>query len=67
MTAQALNLPEEQIMISSIGVIGQYMPMEKVADGIRQLAGQLTPKETATPRGDHDNRYVPKEQLSGFR
>ncbi len=42
-TAEALSLPEEQVMISSTGVIGQYMPMEKVAEGIRQLAGQLTP------------------------
>jgi len=42
LTAQVLNLPEEQIMVSSTGVIGQYLPMEKVAAGIRQLAGQLS-------------------------
>jgi len=41
-TSKALRLPEEQVMISSTGVIGQYLPMEKVAAGIQQLAGQLT-------------------------
>jgi glutamate N-acetyltransferase/amino-acid N-acetyltransferase len=41
LTAQALNLPEEHVMISSTGVIGQYLPMDKMAEGIRQLAGQL--------------------------
>ncbi len=41
LTARALNLPEEHVMISSTGVIGQYLPMDKMAEGIRQLSGQL--------------------------
>jgi glutamate N-acetyltransferase/amino-acid N-acetyltransferase len=41
-TAQALNLPEEQVMVSSTGVIGQYMPMDKVVPAIAQLAGKLS-------------------------
>ena len=41
-TSQALKLPEEQVMISSTGVIGQYLPIDKMKVGIRQLAGQLT-------------------------
>jgi len=41
-TAHALTIPEQQVMISSTGVIGQYLPMEKVRDGIQQLAGQLS-------------------------
>ena len=40
-TARALALPKERVLVSSTGVIGQYMPMEKVVPGIRTLAGQL--------------------------
>jgi glutamate N-acetyltransferase/amino-acid N-acetyltransferase len=43
-TASALGLPEEQVLISSTGVIGQYLPMEKILPGIAQIAGQLSPE-----------------------
>lgn len=41
-TAEALNLPEEQVMVSSTGVIGQYLPMEKVLPAIKELASGLS-------------------------
>ncbi len=41
-TAQALKVAEDRVMVSSTGVIGQYMPMEKIVAGIQQLAGQLS-------------------------
>jgi glutamate N-acetyltransferase/amino-acid N-acetyltransferase len=41
-TAVALNVPEERIMISSTGVIGQYMPMEKISPAIAELAGKVS-------------------------
>lgn len=41
-TAAALNVPEEQVMVSSTGVIGQYMPMEKVFPAIKELASGLS-------------------------
>jgi glutamate N-acetyltransferase/amino-acid N-acetyltransferase len=41
-TARALGIPREQVMCSSTGVIGQYMPMEKITAGIRELAPKLT-------------------------
>lgn len=41
-TAEALNLPEEQVMVSSTGVIGQYMPMEKVLPAMKELASGLS-------------------------
>ncbi|MBF8294632.1 MAG: arginine biosynthesis bifunctional protein ArgJ [Bacteroidetes bacterium] len=41
-TAQALSLPEEQVMVSSTGVIGQYMPMDKVVPAIAELAANLS-------------------------
>ena len=42
-TASALNIPEEEVLVSSTGVIGQYMPMENVLNGIRLLPSQLSP------------------------
>jgi glutamate N-acetyltransferase/amino-acid N-acetyltransferase len=42
-TAVALNVPMEQVLVSSTGVIGQYLPMDKVVPGIQQLAAQLSP------------------------
>ena len=41
-TASALNIPEAEVLISSTGVIGQYLPMENVVKGIRELPGQLS-------------------------
>jgi glutamate N-acetyltransferase/amino-acid N-acetyltransferase len=41
-TAKALNVPEEQVIVSSTGVIGQYMPMEKVLPAIGELAAKLS-------------------------
>jgi len=35
--AQAFGLPEEEILISSTGVIGQYLPMDKISAGIEQI------------------------------
>jgi len=39
--ADSLGIPEEQVMVSSTGVIGQYLPMDKLVPGIRTLAGSL--------------------------
>ncbi|GJQ21624.1 MAG: arginine biosynthesis bifunctional protein ArgJ [Bacteroidia bacterium] len=41
-TARALALPEDQVMVSSTGVIGQYLPMEKVLTGIVELVPRLS-------------------------
>ncbi len=40
--AAALGISEERVLVSSTGVIGQYMPMEKIVPGIQQLAPQLS-------------------------
>lgn len=40
-TAHALDIPEDQVLVSSTGVIGQYLPMDNILTGIRTLAGQL--------------------------
>jgi glutamate N-acetyltransferase / amino-acid N-acetyltransferase len=40
-TANALNVGEHEVLVSSTGVIGQFMPMEKILEGIRAVAGAL--------------------------
>jgi len=42
-TASALKVPREQVLVSSTGVIGQYLPMDKMVAGINELASQLSP------------------------
>jgi glutamate N-acetyltransferase/amino-acid N-acetyltransferase len=41
-SAVALNVREERIMISSTGVIGQYMPMDKISPAIVELATKVS-------------------------
>ncbi|MCX7984685.1 MAG: bifunctional glutamate N-acetyltransferase/amino-acid acetyltransferase ArgJ [Bacteroidetes bacterium] len=41
-TARALDVPQEHVLVSSTGVIGQYLPMEKIIAGIFELAPQLS-------------------------
>ena len=40
--AASLSIPQEQVLVASTGVIGQYLPIEKIEAGIAQIAGQLT-------------------------
>jgi glutamate N-acetyltransferase/amino-acid N-acetyltransferase len=39
--ATALDVPAEQVMVSSTGVIGQYLPMDKVLAGIAAASQEL--------------------------
>ncbi len=41
-TAQALSLEPEQVLVGSTGVIGQYLPMDKVEKGILRAARVLS-------------------------
>ena len=41
-TASALKIPEDEVLVSSTGVIGQYLPMENVVNGIHLLPSQLS-------------------------
>ncbi len=47
-TAQALGSQEEEILVSSTGVIGQFLPMENVLGGIRKASGVLTRDDHAS-------------------
>jgi glutamate N-acetyltransferase/amino-acid N-acetyltransferase len=41
-TASALGVSETEVLVSSTGVIGQYMPMENIVNGIRELPSILS-------------------------
>jgi len=41
-TASALNIPRSEVLVSSTGVIGQYLPIDKILVSITHLAGSLT-------------------------
>ena len=41
MTAELVKAPDEQVLICSTGVIGQYLPMGKVAAGIKTVHAAL--------------------------
>lgn len=43
-TAKALNLQPSDIAVASTGVIGTFLPMEKVTEGIRQACENLCPQ-----------------------
>ncbi|GMU56916.1 MAG: arginine biosynthesis bifunctional protein ArgJ [Candidatus Xenobia bacterium] len=41
LTAEALKVPEAQVLVASTGVIGHPLPMDKVRSGIKRLPEQL--------------------------
>jgi glutamate N-acetyltransferase/amino-acid N-acetyltransferase len=41
-TARALGISRQHVLVSSTGVIGQYLPIDKIITGIEMLAGQLS-------------------------
>jgi len=41
LAAQALNLPVEDVLVCSTGIIGFQLPMDRIEPAIPQLAGQL--------------------------
>jgi glutamate N-acetyltransferase / amino-acid N-acetyltransferase len=43
-TAQALGLAADEVIVASTGVIGEYLPMDVVEQGIRDIAAQLSPQ-----------------------
>jgi len=54
LAAQICGAEEDQALVLSTGIIGTYLPMEKIADGIKMAAAQLgTDEETilAAARG----------------
>jgi glutamate N-acetyltransferase/amino-acid N-acetyltransferase len=44
LTARALNIPHQHVLVSSTGVIGRPLPIERIEGGISSLVGQLSPE-----------------------
>jgi len=42
LTAKSLKLEEDEVMVCSTGVIGQYLPMEKIRNGIETISKDLS-------------------------
>ena len=40
--AEVLSIPKEQVLVSSTGVIGSYLPTEKILNGLEIAAAQLS-------------------------
>ncbi len=43
----ALNIPAEQVLIASTGVIGRLYPMERIMPQVKKLGGQMGPADFA--------------------
>lgn len=41
LTGEALGIPAREVLVSSTGVIGQYLPMDKIAPGIVEAVSML--------------------------
>jgi len=44
-TAATLRIDPQEVLVCSTGVIGEYLPIDKVKQGIRELGPQLSPQE----------------------
>ena len=42
--AKHLRIPEERVLVASTGIIGHYLPMEKVRAGLPKLVKTLSPQ-----------------------
>lgn len=47
LAAEAVDAPAEKALVMSTGIIGVFLPMEKIAAGIKQCAGTLREDEAA--------------------
>jgi glutamate N-acetyltransferase/amino-acid N-acetyltransferase len=47
LTADQLDLEPSQVLVGTTGVIGRYLPMEPVKQGIREACGSLSPAAEA--------------------
>ncbi|MGN0313420.1 MAG: bifunctional glutamate N-acetyltransferase/amino-acid acetyltransferase ArgJ [Fusicatenibacter sp.] len=40
--AEALGIPEDSVLVASTGVIGQQLPMDRIANGVKMLSKELS-------------------------
>ncbi len=70
-TAQHLNIGEEEVLVCSTGVIGEPLPMERVRRGIQEAAALLEEDDTAFSQAILTTDTRPKKiaveaQIDGF-
>ena len=51
--AQALQIPEDSVLVASTGVIGMQLPMERILAGVNALAGMLADTREAAAEAAH--------------
>ncbi len=62
LTASALNLPTESVLVASTGMIGKQLPMGKISSGIKKAADNLNRLSTdTTARAIMTTDTFPKE------
>ncbi|HBI27092.1 MAG TPA: ornithine acetyltransferase [Peptococcaceae bacterium] len=44
LTGDALKIPMQHVAVASTGVIGEYLPMDRIAAGIKEAAANLSPE-----------------------
>jgi glutamate N-acetyltransferase/amino-acid N-acetyltransferase len=49
LTADAADLDPDQVLVGTTGVIGRYLPMDAVGNGIAEACGKLTPDAGQAP------------------
>src|SRR5690606_938583 len=60
LAAEELGLPDELVLMSSTGVIGRRLPMDRIEAGIRGMAAELGDDPWAGARGIMTTDTVPK-------
>lgn len=68
-TAKALNIPANQVLLGSTGVIGPNLPIDRITAGVAQMAGTLSDTEeagTAASRAIMTTDTVNKECAVAF-
>lgn len=69
LAAKAVQAAEEQVLVMSTGVIGQFLPMDKIAAGISAAAGELAATDdafAAASRGILTTDKGPKVSFKSF-
>lgn len=66
-TALELGLPLESVLVASTGVIGKFLPMDKVKKGIKKIVKLLSPKTKDAAEAILTTDTIPKEIAVEFR
>ena len=60
LTADELGIKQEHVLVSSTGVIGAYLPMEKITDGIKGIKSRLKKNSSEAAEAILTTDLIPK-------